>query len=223
MPSYLPEPYTRVVSTKVETEIKLAVSDLPRLLRRLRELGARNHGRAFEQNTIYDTPEGEFRRGGRLLRLRIETRGSRRTAKLTSKAPAKSSHRSSPRHKRRFESEVEIRNPNKTAALLGAIGLRPSFRYEKFRMSFRFRGLHLDLDETPVGTFLELEGRPEDIDRMARKLGYGPGDYIRGTYWDLYAAYCRRRGRKPTNMVFTHKNQRKTHTLLLTKSLSDFN
>jgi adenylate cyclase, class 2 len=211
------------VSTKVETEIKLGVSDLPRLLDRLRQLGAHNHGRAFERNTIYDTAEGEFRRCGRLLRLRIETRGSRRTAKLTSKAPAKWSPRSIPRHKRRFESEVEIRDPNKTAARLGTIGLRPSFRYEKFRTSFRLRGLHLDLDETPIGTFLELEGRPGDIDRVAGKLGYEPSDYIRGTYWDLYAADCRRRGRKPTSMVFAHKNQRHRRTLRLTKSLSAFN
>lgn len=195
--------------TSVETEIKLRVPNLPELLRRLRKIGARNHGRVFEENTLYDTPDADFRRRGRLVRLRIETSGAgRRKAKLTSKAPppiTSKSHGSKPRHKERSEREAEVRNPARAARLLQAIGLRPSFRYEKYRTSFRLGRLHLDLDETPVGTFLELEGRPAAIDRVARRLGYRPGDYIRETYWDLYAADCRRHGRKPKNMVFAHK------------------
>lgn len=202
------------MTTNVETEIKLDVRNLPGLLRRLRKIGARDHGRIFEENTLYDTPDGDFRRCGRLLRLRIETsRSGHRDAKLTSKAPpvqGGTRHRvrkSGPRHKQKLEREAPVRDPARTARLLEAIGLRPCFRYEKYRTSFRLRGLHLDLDETPVGTFLELEGRPAAIDRTARALGYSAHDYIRGTYWDLYAADCRRRGQKPTNMVFTHKNR----------------
>jgi adenylate cyclase, class 2 len=208
-------PYTFAVTTSLETEIKLPVSHLPDLLRRLGQLGARDSGRVFEQNTLYDTPEGDFRGHGRLVRLRSETANGRRTAKLTSKAPVepkKASRKRVPRHKRRIESEVDVRPAKKTAAMLEAIGLRPSFRYEKFRTSFRLGGLHVDLDETPVGTFLELEGRPGDIDRVARKLGYKRADYICGTYWDVYAAHCRREGRRPRNMLFAHKNQRK-HSL----------
>lgn len=208
-PALVPQLYTHAVRAKIETEIKLAVRDLPELRRRLRALGARYDGRVFEQNTVYDTPEGGFRRLGRLVRLRIETSGGRHTARLTSKAPTERVHKSAGRHKQRFESEAEVADPNKTAAMLGTIGLRPSFRYEKFRTTYRLEGLELDLDETPVGTFLELEGRPGDIDRVARELGYRPNSYIRGTYWDVYAADCRRRGRKPTNMVFAHKNPRK--------------
>ena len=82
--------------------------------------------------------------------------------------------------------------------------MRPTFRYEKFRTAYRLprSRLHLDLDETPVGVFLELEGEPRAIDRAARALGFAPSDYIRGTYWDVYAADCRRRGRIRRNMVF---------------------
>lgn len=199
------------MATNLETEIKLRVRNLPALIRRLRAIGARDHGRVFEENTLYDTPDADFRRRGRLIRLRIETsRNGHREAKLTSKAPppiANRSRGSRPRHKERAEREVEVRDPARAARLLQAIGLRPSFRYEKYRTSFRLGGLHLDLDETPVGTFLELEGRPAAIDGAAQKLGYSPKDYIRGTYWDLYAADCRRHGRKPKNMIFTSKNR----------------
>jgi adenylate cyclase, class 2 len=204
------------MATSLEVEIKLRVRDLPDLLRHLREIGARNHGRVFEENTLYDTPAVDFRRRGRLLRLRIETgTDGRRRGILTSKAPTarhQATHRarkSPPRHKERLERELAVRDPACTARLLKTIGLRPSFRYEKYRTSFRLHGLHLDLDETPVGTFLELEGRPASIDRTARALGYSPRDYIRGTYWDVYAADCRRRDKTPKNMVFVRKNRPK--------------
>jgi adenylate cyclase, class 2 len=202
----------RHVRTSREIEVKLRVADLAALVRRLKRLGARLHGRVLEQNTLYDTPSADFRRRGRLLRLRIETPapskllpGGARCAILTSKAPVPQSGRR-PRYKERLERELAVETPARWPSALRAVGLRSSFRYEKHRTTFRLPGLHLDLDETPVGTFLELEGPPRAIDRVARALGYAPGEYINGTYWDLYAADCRRRGRKPTNMLLSSKN-----------------
>lgn len=203
------------MATKLETEIKLPVDDLPGLLRRLSRIGARDHGRVFEQNTIYDTPGRDFQRQDRLLRLRIETvRDGRRQATLTSKSSPnrqeadRKTKKSTQRHKEKIEREAEVCEPALTARLLEKVGLRPSFRYEKYRTSFRLNDLHLDLDETPIATFLEIEGRPAAIDRAARELGYTPADYIRGTYWDLYVADCRRTGQKTKNMIFSPKNRR---------------
>jgi adenylate cyclase, class 2 len=87
-------------------------------------------------------------------------------------------------------------------AVFRSLGYRPGFRYEKFRTSFRLKRPHLDLDETPVGIFLEIEGTPGAIDRVACALGYSRQDYIRATYWDLHAAEYRRRGQIPRNMLF---------------------
>ena len=202
-----------------EIEIKLRVPDPAQLLRRLRALGATPRGRVFEQNVLFDTPDGDFRRLGRLLRLRVETpapgppggglcrtrpaHGPRR-AVLTSKAPPSrnASRRIPLRYKIRLERELPVREPARLVRSLRSNGLLPSFRYEKFRTRFRLKNLHLDLDETPIGTFLELEGHPRAIDRAARLLGYGPRDYIRRTYWDLYAAACRRRGLRPRHLLF---------------------
>ncbi|HUA02018.1 MAG TPA: class IV adenylate cyclase [Candidatus Aquilonibacter sp.] len=191
-----------------EVEVKLRIDDLPVLVRRLKRLGATQHGRVLEQNTLYDTPEADFRASRRLLRLRIEMPapsklipGGGLRAILTSKAPVSAERRS--RYKEKLEREVAIQSPERWQRALRAIGLRPSFRYEKYRTTFRLRGLHLDLDETPVGMFLELEGAPRAIDRTARALGFAPAEYINGTYWDLYAADCRRRGRRPKNMLLS--------------------
>lgn len=199
-------------ATNREVEIKLRVADLPSLLRRLRKLARISRGRTLEQNTLYDTPSSHFRRCGRLLRLRIETpappgsppRRTRSRTVLTSKAPPPRPKGNSPRsrYKERLERELVVRQPGRWPRLLRSLGLRPAFRYEKYRTTFELPALHLDLDETPAGVFLELEGAPQAIDRAARAIGFTPRDYLRITYWDVYVADCRRRGRRPRNMLF---------------------
>lgn len=211
-------PYTQKMgrpnATNREIEVKLPVKSLPQIIQQIRRIGATDHGRVFEENTLYDTPDGAFRQSGRLLRLRIETSANRwRRGVLTSKAPVLQGPGKrtapTPKHKERLEREAILRDPRRAARLLKAIGLHPSFCYQKYRTSFRLSGLHLDLDETPVGNFLELEGRPVAIDRVARMLGYSPNDYIRATYLELYAADCRKRSLPLKNMVFAHKKSRK--------------
>ncbi len=189
-----------------EIEVKIPITDLPSTLAKLRKLGAVSLGRVFERNILYDTPGWDLRRSGRLLRLRTETpapagglRGGSSKAVITSKVPAPA--RGS-RYKEKLEREVLVRSAAKWPARLRALGFRPGFCYEKYRSAFRLPGLHLDLDETPIGQFLELEGRPRAIDRAARTLGFSPGDYIRGTYWDLFQAWRRGRARFRKNMTF---------------------
>ncbi len=196
-----------------EVEIKLRIADLPALLQKLRGLGVRSGSRVLEQNVLYDTPESDFRRRGQLLRLRIETwaprsapqrrpyefQRARSRAILTSKVPVHDIR--PPRFKEKIETEVMVSNPAAWQRAVKKLGLREGFRYEKYRTSVRFSGAHLDLDETFVGNFLEIEGRPAAIDRIARRLGFLPRDYVRATYWDLYVEDCRRRGRKTGNML----------------------
>lgn len=191
-----------------ETEIKLRVTDFPEMVRKLASLGARSDGRVFEQNALYDTPDSDLRRTGRLLRVRTETpaaskqvRAAKRAGLVTFKAPVPGGANS--RYKEKLEWETAIKNPKQWARQLQAVGFKPGFEYQKYRSSFRLAAVHAYLDETPIGTFLELEGQPDAIDRTARKLGYGPRDYLRSTYWELYAADCARRGQKPRNLIFS--------------------
>ncbi|HVB87768.1 MAG TPA: class IV adenylate cyclase [Candidatus Dormibacteraeota bacterium] len=193
--------------TKREIEIKLRVRDIPGAIAKLQRLGAIAEGRVHERNTLYDTPDTYFRRTGRLLRIRIETpaasgavKAGHRRAFTTFKAPAPAGEKS--RYKEKLETEMAIGRPESWDRTLRSLGFRPGFRYEKYRSAFRLCGLQICLDETPVGAFLEIEGGRQAIDRAARQLELDPGEYIRGTYWDLYAADCRRRGKIPKNMLF---------------------
>ncbi len=185
----------------------LRIADLAGLIRKIRNLRARCSGRVLERNTLFDTPDEDFRRRGRLVRVRIETPAASvlipgRPARtiITSKSPVLVSADS--RYKEKLEREMVSTARKAWPASLRSLGFRPGFRYEKFRTTFRLPSLRLDLDETPVGTYLEIEGTPASIDRVARALGFSPRDYIRTTYWGLNAAECRRRGQIPGNMLF---------------------
>jgi adenylate cyclase, class 2 len=213
-------PYTILMpkpkKTKPEIEIKLRITNIPAILRKIKSLSAQSQPRVQEQNTLYDTPQSHLRRRKMLLRLRIETPANRSAPTtrnkerviLTVKAPPQASPKKSQpsQYKERAEREQAVpQSSREYAKALTSLGFRPAFRYDKFRTTFHLPNLHLDLDETPAGTFLELEGTPKAIDRAAKSLGFTKKDYLRATYWDLYAALCRRRGAKSKNMLFTAK------------------
>lgn len=180
-----------------EIEIKLPLGSAVEGRRLLRSAGFRlAHRRVFEANTLYDTPRYMLRRACSLLRIR-ET--GRQTI-LTFKGPAAVG-----RYKSREEIEVTCSDARTLATVLTRLEFTPTFRYEKYRTEYRRTneaGL-ATLDETPVGTFLELEGPPAWIDRNARRMGFGTYDYITDSYYGLYVIYCRRHRLRPTHMTFS--------------------
>jgi adenylate cyclase class 2 len=205
-----------------EIEIKLRVSDVSALRHRLKQLRATQIvPRTFESNTLYDTPEEDLRRRGQLIRVRSEQSASNRikrsvnrthTAIVTYKGPSLRSTRLKRggrelkgRYKIREEAEVTVEDGEQMTRILRCLGLRPMFQYEKFRTTYTLPDIpnvKVELDETPIGLFLELEGAVSVIDRAARSLGYSSSDYISKTYGALYVADCRRRGIKSTDMLF---------------------
>jgi adenylate cyclase class 2 len=202
-------------NTKPEIEIKLRVKDIPKILRKITSLSVQSRPRVHEQNILYDTAQSQLRRRDMLLRLRIVTPAPHNTrwtrqerVILTAKAPPhqRQRNRHPSRYKIRAEREQIVpQSSRQWTAALTSLGFRPTFRYDKFRTTFHLPNLHVELDETPAGTFLELEGKPRAIDRAAAALGFSKQAYLRSTYWDLYAADCRRRRITPKNMLFRAK------------------
>jgi adenylate cyclase class 2 len=180
----------------LEVEIKLAVASASEGLERLQRAGfAPLHERAFEANSVFDTPSLDLIHSGRLLRLR-EFRGE---ALLTYKGPPEPGP-----HKTRREIETRVEDGGAMRAVLEALGYQVVFRYEKYRTAFLRAGGagHAFLDETPIGSYLELEGPPEWIDAVAAELGFRPEDYITLSYGSLYRERCRALGIEPAHMVF---------------------
>ncbi len=167
-----------------EIEIKLPFADANEARRRLGLAGAvAKFPRGFEDNRVYDNAERSFSRDWRLLRLR-STRGRHI---LTYKHPPERSEEGT-RYKVRMEHETEIANLEGIQEILRAIGYEEIWRYQKQRQRYELDGVILELDEMPFGVYLELEGAPADIDRVAAALSFSRDDYIQATYRELYCA-----------------------------------
>jgi adenylate cyclase, class 2 len=180
-----------------ETEIKIRLQSPELVAARLTEAGfAVAKPRVFEANTVYDQAGGEVRARGCLLRLREVAD----VAILTFKGPAQPG-----RHKSREELETTMGDARTAASILDRLGFIATFRYEKYRTEYERPGEHgiVTVDETPIGWFLELEGRPEWIDRTATALGYSESDYIIDSYGSLYLRHCTAQSVKPTHMIFS--------------------
>ena len=202
-----------------EIEIKLRIHDVAALKRKLNASGARLLHRVHESNTVFDTARHRLRKTGQLLRLRIESgagsrAGSRRSpcrAVLTYKHAVR--RHPGRRYKIRKELELGVGDPAALGQIFMSLGLQPSFRYEKYRTTYRLPHLQsvlVELDETPIGVFLELEGAPRSIDRASRLLGFTPDDYLVSSYATLYFEFCRRHRIPASDMLFARvKSARK--------------
>lgn len=183
-----------------ENEIKLRVASAEAGLRLLEGAGFRlREPRVFEANVLFDTAGLHLRQSRELIRIR-EVGGK---CVLTYKGTPIEG-----RHKLREELEVGVSGgADVLAAIFARLGLRPVFRYEKWRTEFHRPGEPgiATLDETPVGVFLELEGEPAWIDTVAGQLGFAPPDYVLSSYAGLYFEYCRERGIPPADMVFADR------------------
>src|SRR6516162_259670 len=206
-----------------ETEIKLQVSDLKAFERKLKKLGAKKvgagGGRVHEFNTIFDTPTGGLARHGQLLRIRTETveggkEGATRVV-LTFKQPTvRAVDEQGGRFKVREETELEVTDGRALAKIFEGLGMRGWFSYEKYRTTWKLKAaerwakdLLVEVDQTPLGTYVELEGPGEAIERAAAALGFSRKDYLTKNYLTLYAEDCRRKGLAPGNMLFETKKK----------------
>jgi adenylate cyclase class 2 len=165
----------------VETEIKLRAPSPEAARAAVAGLGARpKQPRHFEDNLLLDDPKGRLRAAGCVLRLRRTPEGGL----LTYKGPRMDDGTV----KARPEIEVAVADADTLQTLLAALGLRPIFRYQKYREAWEWKDVEIVVDETPIGTFLEIEGSAADIHAAAAGLGYSRADYLTDSYVGLFFA-----------------------------------
>jgi adenylate cyclase class 2 len=177
-----------------EVEIKFRVENVRALSRRLRAAGFRQvTRRTRERNTLYDLPGSPLRKRGELLRLRKYGKEWLLTHKAKSKVT---------RYKTRVETETKIADGDKLEKILQALGYAPTFRYEKYRAEWSNSHGHVVVDETPIGSFGEIEGPARWIDRTAERLGIVRSSYITQSYAELFFAWKRQTGSRANEMTF---------------------
>ena len=195
--SGLPTHYRGKVKSSIETEIKLAAPNAAEGRRLLLAHGFFELSpRTFERNLVLDDDTRSIRASDRLLRMRQ----AGELVTCTYKGPAIAGSI----HKQREEREFTATNFDDVLNVFAGLGYRSCFRYDKFRTEFAVPnqpGL-ATLDETPIGTYFELEGQADWIDRTANALGFDATKYITVSYARLYLDWCSMNAITPGDFVF---------------------
>ena len=150
-------------------------------------------GRRLQEDCLLDTPDDQLRDRRCVLRVRMECGKTL----LTFKGPVQASPM-----KLREELETVVGDGLLLLRVLEELGFRVWFRYQKYREEFSREDCTVAIDETPVGTFVEIEGSELGIHEMARALSRTPSDYLSDSYRGLFVKHCERHGLPLTDMLF---------------------
>ena len=102
----------------------------------------------------------------------------------------------------REELETLVDDGKTLLKILERLGFRVWFSYQKYREEFRQGSLVIAVDESPIGTFIELEGNEEDILAMTTNLGRCQTDFLLDSYLALFRQHCAETGSSAVNMLF---------------------
>jgi adenylate cyclase class 2 len=150
----------------VEREIKLRFESPEAARAAVLNTGATPlRGRRLQEDSLLDTSDDELFRRRCILRVRMEAGHSL----ITYKGPVQPSTM-----KVREELETMIGDGPLLLRIFEALGFHVWFRYEKYREEYVLDNVIAAVDETPVGTYVELEGDESGIAAMAVALGRGP-------------------------------------------------
>jgi adenylate cyclase, class 2 len=178
----------------LEREIKLRFDSADEARARVLALGATPFkGRRLQEDCLLDDERQSLRKRHCVLRVRNE--GGK--GLLTYKSPMQAGPM-----RLREEHETVVADGDTLLTILEQVGLRVWFRYQKYREEFHAADVIVAIDETPVGTFVEVEGDEAHIHEVARSLGRTPADYITDSYRGLFLKHREANGIVGDDMVF---------------------
>jgi adenylate cyclase class 2 len=182
------------VTLMIEREVKLRFDSPEQARAAILAAGAAPlRCRRLQEDALLDTADEELRRRRCVLRIRTESGKSL----LTFKGPVQPGTM-----KIRDEYETVVGDGAVLQRVFEELGLHVWFRYEKYREEYAAEDATIAIDETPLGTFVEIEGGEEAILKMTEALGRSASDFILDSYRGLYMQHQRRLGLRSPNMVF---------------------
>ena len=182
------------MAATLEREIKLRFDDPESARAAVRAAGGTPvRGRRLQEDCLLDTADELLRRRRSVLRVRMESGRSF----LTFKGPVQPSAM-----KLREELETVVGDGTLVLRVLEELGFRVWFRYQKYREEFALDDVMIAIDETPVGTYVEIEGGTRGVATTTEALGRRPSDYLLDSYRGLFVRHCQERGLPVTNMLF---------------------
>jgi len=149
--------------------------------------------RRLQRDALLDSTHDTLKQRGCALRVRSD--GG--TTVLTFKGPALPGTM-----KIREEHETVVADGDALGRLLDDLGFHIWFRYEKYREEFSRPGVTIAIDETPIGTFVEIEGDESAILATTAAMGRSDSEFIRQSYRSLFIESADRTG---PDMTFPSK------------------
>jgi adenylate cyclase class 2 len=185
----------------LEIEVKFGLDNPAPMREALIRAGAVSHGVVSEMNIRLDSSHRQLSQQRVVLRIRVNTAGGHKETLLTVKSPGENTGSAiSIRH----EYEVSVSDGGTLLEALGVLGYQPYLRYEKRRETLLLADVQIEIDETPVGWFMEMEGAETAIRMLVARLGLDLADALPYSYADLLA-HAKDRFTLPTN-DFTFQN-----------------
>ena len=187
------------MSGSLEREIKLRFGSVDEARAAIVAVGATPlRPRRLQSDLILDFDDARLRDARSALRLRLEPDQAFVTFKGAPQVSAM---------KVREEFETVVGDGATALTIFERLGFHVWFRAEKYREEFQLNDVVIALDETPVGTFVEIEGSDEGITATAALLGRGPADYIVESYRTLHAQRRLAEGRPSDDMLFRNRER----------------
>jgi adenylate cyclase class 2 len=178
-----------------ETEIKIRIQSAEDFCKQLNGFSPRIvSSRHFEDNHLLDFPDKKLQSAGCMVRIRY----AKERSVITYKGPPKPEGI----FKTREELETGLDDGVSAFQILERLGMQVWFRYQKYRREYSVDTVIIAVDETPIGSFVELEGTERGIFDLAHRIGIEENQFLRNSYYSLYLEECRLLGKVPGNMVF---------------------
>jgi adenylate cyclase class 2 len=153
------------MAIEIEKKYRLDKTRRPKIIARLKELGAEFMREDFEENYLH--------RGGLLddrnAVLRLRKIGD--TAILTYKERLRGGDSGGDEDvKHKIEFETEVADVDAIENIIEKLGYRINVIYEKRRQTWHFDKVEVVMDDLPFGLYMEIEGTIEDIAEAEKLL-----------------------------------------------------
>lgn len=173
-------------SMNIEKEIKLPISDVPAMLAALRDTGQPGET-SYIRDSIFGTKSHQRR-----IRMRLVDNFFGQRIVVEYKYPIESKDGIKTEVEERLYEGTDLRAA--VAAIQGQGDFQEQNSYEKIRTEFHLPAIQATVDIYPFGAWLELEGGPTEIWRMAEHLGYQKKDARTENADQLYLEWQRQHG-----------------------------
>lgn len=149
-------------STGVEVELKFLLSESPEKFIGKFDDRAKHAKRVYQKTVMFDNDQKLMQKTNGRIRLRQ----SGDIVTISYKLPLSSSEA-----KKEIEWETKIDGWKIGESIIKAMGFKETTSYEKYRTSFSYKDVQIEVDEYPFANFVEIEGEEEKIGKVANELG----------------------------------------------------